>query len=683
MALFVIALGGGVSAWGSEEGMTRGKVAADLGDQAAAATAFRAIVQDSKTPEDERAEALVRLGAAERAQGQAQASAATFQKALESPGRSARSTRLLALAVAGVAPAGERLSSSWSKVRLAAGSGGSRPSIRWPGDGPVGVREALPYREPVTLDLDDVPLESLLYHLLAGAPPIEPLVLPGWPASYRPPAPAIDFVIHAGVSGRVSVKAAGMPWNELFENVLASHGLGLERQGNLLVIARVSDLGAFERHRGRRYEGVHLSPWYPPVPHESDEAAEFNKEQMVRMFEATIRLHFVPDANVRVKNLARLSDYPSPEVLDLLLMADDLAATRLSATGSPLPEGTLRICRRAEAKDEVDLSQARGPETPTSRVLDPQYGLWEVPLEGNQGVPSGRPRPVALDPTIHLEPGHVHGLSSDGRYLVVAAKVGETTSVHLKDLQTGRETSVGENVVITSSLISPDGRTVVYESSKGVRSVPSAGGTPKTLPAPGILLGVSPDGRYLLTQVPIEESSVQVSEPSSSAHVDILKHAQHVLSGVRFSADGRWVAFHDGAKRLDPHGTIYVARFAGATPIPQSEWIPITGDMDTSDSPAWSPDGSLLYYYSQSDSALGIWAQRLDPVHKRPVGKPASVLHIGNRNGAVIMGVEGVPFPMGVERFGAIVFSVGTDKLVYGAGTVTLPPGARAAAARP
>jgi hypothetical protein len=44
--------------------------------------------------------------------------------------------------------------------------------------------------------------------------------------------------------------------------------------------------------------------------------------------------------------------------------------------------------------------------------------------------------------------------------------------------------------------------------------------------------------------------------------------------------------------------------------------------------PAWSPDGNLLYFFSDSDGSRCIWARRLDPKTKKPVGTPFAVLHL-------------------------------------------------------
>jgi hypothetical protein len=44
----------------------------------------------------------------------------------------------------------------------------------------------------------------------------------------------------------------------------------------------------------------------------------------------------------------------------------------------------------------------------------------------------------------------------------------------------------------------------------------------------------------------------------------------------------------------------------------------------------WSPDGNMVYGPSGRDGRLCIWAQRLNPVTKRPIGVPFPVFHSHN-----------------------------------------------------
>ena len=359
LALSALALAGSkpsAMAATPENLMTQGKLAADLGDHSAAEQAFAILAADARAPERIRAEALVRLGVVQRALGKTKASAVAFQRAMQSPGRDAEVTRLLTLAVSGVAPDPLRLASQWPNVRLAEDSGaaGPHPSIAWPGPGPRGVREAIPAKDPVTFDLEDVSLPAFLHTLVTNGDgrhsPRELLAWDKWPDSYQPPAAVqrLDLVIHSGVEGQVTVKASSVPWNELFENVLASNGLGFVLEKTLIFIARVEDLGAYERIRGRTYAGRPLT-------------LNFLNGDLLKMLGPlgdVIGFQLVPDANLQPSMTVRLSERPAMQVIDLLLAANGLAATRIDAPGAKPGTPVLRICRLADAKGgAVDLSQ--------------------------------------------------------------------------------------------------------------------------------------------------------------------------------------------------------------------------------------------------------------------------------------------------------------------------------------
>jgi hypothetical protein len=347
--------------------MTKGKIAADLGDQRGAEQAFARLAVDAAAPESTRAEALVRLGVVQRALGKAQASAATFQKAMESPGRGAQVTRLLTLAVAGVVPDRSRWAREWPRVRLASqtGADGPHPSIAWPGVASHRQMDAVAARDPVTLDLDDVSLPSFLYSLLTGGsrlpdgtPVHSPRELPGfesWPDSYVSPTTvqALDFVIHAGVQGAVTVKASNMPWSELFENVLASNGLGFIVEKRLIFIARTGDLGAIERIRGRTYRSWPIDLLF----------SHANVFDVISMFKGITDHPFAPDADLHGFVDLRFTKRLAFECLDLILVAHDLAITRVHSPDSKPGATTLRISKLSDVRAEtVDLSTL--PPTP-------------------------------------------------------------------------------------------------------------------------------------------------------------------------------------------------------------------------------------------------------------------------------------------------------------------------------
>jgi len=107
---------------------------------------------------------------------------------------------------------------------------------------------------------------------------------------------------------------------------------------------------------------------------------------------------------------------------------------------------------------------------------------------------------------------------------------------------------------------------------------------------------------------------------------------------ARFSPDARWVAFHHAVK--PDVRRIVVVPVQGSETIPPEDWIAIT-DGETNDmKPYWSPDGNLMYYVSESAEHYCIWARRLEPDTKRPLGEPFEVYHI--RGAQRSLGVTGI-----------------------------------------
>jgi hypothetical protein len=357
--------------------MTQGKLAVDLGDMAAAEKLFASVASEAAASERERAEALVRLGVVRRALGKTLEGASAFQGAIDSPARDSEVTRLLTLALAGVAPDRRSWEALWPRVRFTAQSSPARrqPVIRWPGVPPADVNALFPASDPVTLDVEDVPLNSFLHHfLLPWRPGVEssrswpgPRSEPGfeaWPEPYEPPAAVqrLDFVIHSGIrrpladgstdtpGPLVTVKASGLPWSEVFQNVLASNGLGFALEGRLLFVARTEDLAAFDRIRGRSYAHLPISLNF----------LNGDLRDIFRLFADVTGFHIAPDDDLPGSFTTVVTERPAMEVFDLLLAANDLAATRIPAPDGNPETTALRIRRLAAlGGDAVDVSQLR------------------------------------------------------------------------------------------------------------------------------------------------------------------------------------------------------------------------------------------------------------------------------------------------------------------------------------
>ena len=262
------------------------------------------------------------------------------------------------------------------------------------------------YGSRAAFNLEDVPLSTFLHHLLAAWRPADtscatcqwpgPRTSPGfesWPESYQPPAAVgrMDFAIHSRVQGReadgpddvraarVTVKVSGTPWNELFENVLASNGLGFVVHKNLLFIARTEDLAAFDRIRGRKYNGFPITL----------NLLHGDLQDVFRLFADITGFEIVPDEDLPGSFTTVVAEHPALEVFDLLLAASDLAATSIAAPDGNPPATALRIRRLAAVRgDAVDASQlqpARGRTDPAPGVFSPTPARF-VSLEGTVQV---------------------------------------------------------------------------------------------------------------------------------------------------------------------------------------------------------------------------------------------------------------------------------------------------------
>jgi Tol biopolymer transport system component len=249
--------------------------------------------------------------------------------------------------------------------------------------------------------------------------------------------------------------------------------------------------------------------------------------------------------------------------------------------------------------------------------------IWSLPLDANHVNVLGQLRQLTNnDATAQLPT-----LAADGSKMVYLSNRSGVRDIWVSD-QNGKsdEAVTSFRTIGYRPLLSPDGKRLAYPTRENRRCVVKL----LELIAPGRLTELkgcfsmwdwSSDGSSLLTFQSGLANEVDLTQISTGERKTVLSHPSANLFGARFSPDGKWIAFT--ASSPGSHGKVFVAPLRSPPP-PEREWI--AAGPESSGDPAWSPDGSVLYFRSKQDGYYCIWAQKLGS-GKMPLGEPIGVLH--------------------------------------------------------
>jgi Tol biopolymer transport system component len=225
-------------------------------------------------------------------------------------------------------------------------------------------------------------------------------------------------------------------------------------------------------------------------------------------------------------------------------------------------------------------------------------------------------------------------LSRDGKKVLFFSG----SNLVVKELVTGRETQLVEGVIPGASPgISPDGSVVVYYVVKStgtevdLYSVSAAGGPSRLVCREcGNPKGFSSDGARVLTErgfLAHGLARIALVDLATGKATDVLSDTQHNLFHPYYSWDDKWMTFKRqfGADYL--HFGLYIAPVENFVPAGPERWIQLTGGEYNDDKPQLSPDGNTMYFTSNRDGFGCIWALRLNPKTKRPLGSPFPIQH--------------------------------------------------------
>ena len=210
--------------------IAEGRTHTDLGQFDLATQAFQTVIDAPDATPAQRAEALVRLGAARRGAGDHPGAVKSFERASKAPGLDRDLKRVMVQALGAALPGDARWEKIWADVSFAVDrSNPKEPALAvvWPGVSPPRRHKG----QPIALDFKDGDLSDV-FRLFADIS-------------------GLNVVVFPGVSGKVTFKAAEQRWDWCLEQILSAHGLVYRWDGNVLLIAQAADIGAARPHSGK------------------------------------------------------------------------------------------------------------------------------------------------------------------------------------------------------------------------------------------------------------------------------------------------------------------------------------------------------------------------------------------------------------------------------------------------
>ncbi|HPW17167.1 MAG TPA: protein kinase [Candidatus Aminicenantes bacterium] len=277
---------------------------------------------------------------------------------------------------------------------------------------------------------------------------------------------------------------------------------------------------------------------------------------------------------------------------------------------------------------------------------------WGIAAKSDDGTASGSPERLTQDLMQKFSPA----ISRDGSKAAFIAFGGVQAAkieVRLKDLRTGRETSIPmRSINLDGAVLSPDGSRLAYREW--------VEGKLKTFVLePGASAGREVcEGSTLVDFFPGNDAAVikgasgrlEKLDLTTGKAVLLLDPGGETMGRSSLSPDGRWLAWLGGGP--DGRVTLRVSPVDGPADDARE---PVT--LSVADhylgSPAWSPNGRWLYYLSESTGRTALVARELDVRTKRPVGaerevyvSPSSrfMLNFPMGNGAVAVAADRILF---------------------------------------
>ena len=312
------------------------------------------------------------------------------------------------------------------------------------------------------------------------------------------------------------------------------------------------------------------------------------------------------------------------------------------------------------ATQEVDLAWSPSGLVAFAGMYVGTSSLWMLPLDADNAKPAGELQRVTRTAGYDGNPS----VPADGRFAVYQSARTGNTDLWLKDFQTGKDVQLTNTPEAEGRpAVSPDGTRVAY-TVRGAAPAPAmrnwvqpieGGGPERLCDDCGEVRGWFPDNRHLILNINSNtpRGAVGSFDIVTRQAATILQHPELTVGRARSSPDGRWLAFE--VTNSPNSRQLFVAPVRDG-PAPAAEWIAITGGKTMENKAEWSPNGRWVYFVSDRDGFLCVWARAFDPRARAAKGDPFGILHLHSSE-------KSMP-PINASLFD---ISVARDKMVFNA----------------
>jgi Tol biopolymer transport system component len=260
-------------------------------------------------------------------------------------------------------------------------------------------------------------------------------------------------------------------------------------------------------------------------------------------------------------------------------------------------------------------------------MLQRNVDLWSLPADTATGKATGEPARLTDDPALDGYPA----FSLDGSKLVFLSNRSGTFEVWMMD-------RAGHSVVLATQIeypslpvITRDGSAVFFMRASDRRwfVVPTEAGGRMGAPRQvcegcSKIWDVTSDGQAVVS-TDEQDHEITVHDQRTGKTTRLIATPDEDMGRLRLSPDDRWLTFtHRSAGSM----RIQIVPFSRDTPIPRDRWVQASPENVTVVAPTWSPDGGLLYYLSDQDGKVCVWAVHVDRATGHPVGESFPVWHV-------------------------------------------------------